>query len=619
MKEARFKDEVLRNSLLSRLIKIESVICVFMARKIHPEILKFLSGISLFQKLSPAVLTRIYQNIEERNVYNHDVIYYRGDISDKLFIVRHGEVMLTFGESGKSVKYLGEAEFFAENSLMTRTQHAGSAIAVMDTLLYVLDGHFFLKLAEKEPVLSSNLIRLMSNRFREHLEPESGMTSLPRRMICHVPLEEVQGYKEKLDAIVKIGGYSHEGKMTLVPMESFEKVSIQDAIRKLSLLRNQFPVIHLYFQQAGLRPELDKLLLQADQVVFWEDNPERNQKKKTEIITYFRSRIRNFAGRTIRYVDSVNSISPEDSVKHQKIFHKEETFSRYLVSRTRGLALGGGGARALAHVGLLKVLEKENIKVDVVSGASFGAVIAALYARGENTDTIYKMIYKFFGGLDKPFDPTVPLVSFFKGKKMNRMLKDAFGSALIEDLKIPFVTSAVDLHSGEEYVMDRGPVWEALAAAMSLPGMFPPIFHGDHLLVDGGVINNVPENLIRQKGADIILSANVSPLRDEAIVRLLEDRRITGKSFFKNLWEDLKYPPILKIMGRAITLEGREITKLRKDKMDLFINLHIEEFSFFDFNKFGEIIQKGEEEAERHLEEIYDLFYPGKKFSKKKR
>lgn len=83
-----------------------------MARKIHPEILKFLSGISLFQKLSPAVLTRIYQNIEERNVYNHDVIYYRGDISDKLFIVRHGEVMLTFGESGKSVKYLGEAEFF---------------------------------------------------------------------------------------------------------------------------------------------------------------------------------------------------------------------------------------------------------------------------------------------------------------------------------------------------------------------------------------------------------------------------------------------------------------------------------------------------------------------------
>lgn len=120
----------------------------------------------------------------------------------------------------------------------------------------------------------------MSNRFREHLEPDNKMTSLPRRMICHVPLEEVQGYKEKLDAIVEIGGYSHVGKMTLVPMESFEKVSLQDAIRKLSLLRNQFPIIHLYFQQVGLKPELDKLLLQADQIVFWEDNPERNQKKK---------------------------------------------------------------------------------------------------------------------------------------------------------------------------------------------------------------------------------------------------------------------------------------------------------------------------------------------------
>ncbi|TGK35200.1 alpha/beta hydrolase [Leptospira gomenensis] len=590
-----------------------------MARKIHPEILKFLSGISLFQKLSPAVLTRIYQNIEERNVFNHDVIYYRGDLSDKLFIVRHGEVMLTFGESGKAVKYLGEGEFFAENSLMTRTQHAGSAVAVMDSLLYVLDGHFFLKLAEKEQILSGNLIRLMSNRFREHLEPEVKLSSVPRRMICHIPLETVQGYKDKLASIVRIGGNSHEGKMTLLSIESFEKQSLQDSIRKLSQLRNQFPVIHLYFQNPGLKPELDKLVFQADQIVFWEDNPERNQKKKTEILTYFRSRIRNFAGRTIRYIDSSSSILPEDSVKHQKIFHQEETFGRYLVSRTRGLALGGGGARALAHVGLLRVLERENIKVDFVSGASFGAVIAALYARGENTDSIHKMIYKFFGGIDKPFDPTVPLVSFFKGKKMNRMLKEAFGSTLIEDMKIPFVTSAVDLHSGEEYVMDRGPVWEALAAAMSLPGMFPPVFHGDHLLVDGGVINNVPENLIRQKGADIILSANVSPLRDEAIVRLLEDRKITGKSFFKNLWEDLKYPPILKIMGRAITLEGREITRLRKDKMDLFINLHIEEYSFFDFGRFREIIRKGEEEVEKHLEEIYDLFYPGKKNSNKKR
>ncbi|PJZ69447.1 alpha/beta hydrolase [Leptospira perolatii] len=581
-----------------------------MKRLVPPEALQFLVSIPLFKNLPRKLLVQIYRHIEERNVYNHDVIYYKGEISKELYIIRHGEVMVTLGEAGKTIRYLGEGDIFAESSVLTRSVHSGYATAVLDTLLYVLDGEYFLKLAAKEKILSQNLMRLMGIRMKEVIDMDSKALMAPRRLICHIPLEDIDDFKVHLDQIVEIGRKSHEGHVSLYKIETFKDQAVPEMIRGISQLRRKSPVLHLFFKSPGLLPEFDKVVQQCDQIVFWEENPERNAKKKAETIEYWKPRIRNFAGRTSRIIVSDKGLLPEDTIRNQKVFHRGETFARYLVSKTRGLALGGGGARALAHVGLLKVLEREGIRFDYVSGSSFGAVIAALYAKGENADSIHKTVHKFFGGIDKPFDPTIPLISFFKGKKMLKMLKTAFGSQLIEDLKIPFSTSAVDLHSGQEYVMDQGPVWEALAAAMSLPGMFPPIFRGDHLLVDGGVINNVPENLIRRKGADVILSVNVSPLRDDAIVRLLEDRKVTGKSFFKNLWEDITYPPILKIMARAITLEGREITKLRKEKMDLFVNMHIEEFAFTDFGRYKEIIKKGELEAEAALKEIRSLFFP---------
>ncbi|TGK14758.1 alpha/beta hydrolase [Leptospira fluminis] len=584
-----------------------------MNRFVPPEALQFLASISLFKNLPRKLLVQIYKHIEERNVYNHDVIYYKGEISKELYLIRHGEVMVTLGETGQTVRYLGEGDIFAENSVLTRSVHSGSAQAVLDTLLYVLDGEYFLRLAAKEKILSQNLMRLMGIRMREVMEGPVKPLSTSRRLVCHIPLEEIEDFKHHLDLIVDAGRKSHGGNVALFKMDIFKEKSVSEMIRMISQLRKKSPVLHIYFRNYGLVPDLDKVVQQCDQIVFWEDNPERNVKSKNEILDYWRPRIRNYEGRTSKLVVSEKISHTEGKDLNQRIFHRGETFARYLVSKTRGLALGGGGARALAHVGLLKVLERERIQFDYVSGSSFGAVIGALYARGESADSIYKMIGKFFGGIDKPFDPTIPLISFFKGKKMVRMLKDAFGSQLIEDLKIPFATSAVDLHSGQEYVMDQGPIWEALASAMSLPGMFPPVFKGDHLLIDGGVINNVPENLIRKKGADVILSANVSPLRDDAIVRLLEDRKVTGKSFFKNLWEDVSYPPILKIMARAITLEGREITKLRKEKMDLFVNMHLEEFAFTDFGRYKEIIKKGELEAEAATKEIRSLFFPSER------
>ena len=331
--------------------------------------------------------------------------------------------------------------------------------------------------------------------------------------------------------------------------------------------------------------------------------------EKINAFEYLQNSLRNYEGRVIRFLqEKTNSFRGEH--KKERVFTNREFMARSIMGRTRGLTLGGGGARALAHVGLLKVLERNKIQVDFISGSSMGAVIGALHSRGESAANIESFVRKYFGGLDTPFDPTIPLISFYKGRKMKAMLKEIFADERIEDTKIPFVTSAIDLHAGEEYVFDKGPFWEALLCTMSLPGVFPPVFMGERLLIDGGVLNNVPDDLIRKKGADKILSVNVSPLKDKSLYQLLEDRASSGRSFFRSLWEYIKYPPILKIMGRASMLEGREITKAKVSRMDLFLHFHLEDFNLFDFSLFQEIIDKGESEAEKNFPEIKKLFLP---------
>jgi NTE family protein len=399
------------------------------------------------------------------------------------------------------------------------------------------------------------------------------------------------------------------GKTKIISAEEFKNLSQEKRLIKLSDLRTKAPVLHIKFKDISQLKLYENIIIQADYIIFYEKSIESSWSEKISIFEYLQHTLRNYEGRVIRFFQEKKD-SFRFEVKKERVFTNKEFMARSIMGRTRGLTLGGGGARALAHVGLLKVLEKNKIQFDYISGSSMGAVIGALFSRGESAANIESFVRKYFGGLDTPFDPTIPLISFYKGRKMKSMLKEIFGDERIEDSKIPFVTSAIDLHAGEEYVFDKGPFWEALLCTMSLPGVFPPVFMGERLLIDGGVLNNVPDDLIRKKGADKILSVNVSPLKDKSLYQLLDDRASSGRSFFRSLWEYIKYPPILKIMGRASMLEGREITKAKVSRMDLFLHFHLEDFNLFDFSLFQEIIDKGESEAEKNFPEIKKLFLP---------
>ena len=504
---------------------------------------------------------------------------------------------------------MGPEEILGEVSVITGMQHSSTATASMDCLIFEINGKIFLELAENDRILSKNLISLLSERFRENLVIPKKVL-MPRRLVAHIDLGIQSGFLEEVKQVTHVCDEVLLGKTKSISVDEFLGLPQEKVLIKLSELRAKNPILHVRFNHPDKIKQLENIIIQADYIIFYEQSLESHWNEKIHLFQHLRNSLRNYEGRVIRFIQE-KSDSFREGNETERIFTNKEFMARSIVGRTRGLTLGGGGARALAHVGLLKVLEKNKIQFDYVSGSSMGAVVGALYARGDKADKIELFVKKYFGGIvDTPFDPTIPLVAFYKGKKMKKMLREIFGDERIEDSKIPFVTSAIDLHSGEEYVFDKGPIWEALLCTMSLPVVFPPVFMGERLLIDGGVLNNVPDDLIRSKGADKILSVNVSPLKDKSLYQLLEDKRISGKSFFRSLWEYIKYPPILKIMGRASMLEGREITKAKVSRMDLFLHFHLEEFNLFDFRLYKEIIDKGEKEAEKNFAEIKKLFIP---------
>jgi NTE family protein len=176
------------------------------------------------------------------------------------------------------------------------------------------------------------------------------------------------------------------------------------------------------------------------------------------------------------------------------------------------LVLGGGAARGFAHIGVIRTLEQEHIPVDMVVGTSVGSLIGALYASSQNSFelewTAFTLQredlfdYRLMGALTG--------MGFVKGDKIEDFVRAKVPQANIEQLKLPFAAVATDLNRGQQVVLDHGSVARAVHASSAIPGVFEPVDYQGKLLVDGGLMNNIPVSVARAKGADIVIAVDIS-------------------------------------------------------------------------------------------------------------
>ena len=296
-----------------------------------------------------------------------------------------------------------------------------------------------------------------------------------------------------------------------------------------------------------------------------------------------------------------------------------------------GLALGCGAARGLAHIGVLKVLEKHQIPVDIITGTSVGAFIGGAYASGIKVSVMEEISLNADWKLTATmFAPTISFSGFVDGKRIKEFLKSVIGDRNIEELDRKFACIATDILTGKEIVIKQGSLIEAIRASISIPAIFTPVYHGNRFLVDGGIVNPIPVDLARRMGADIVIAVNVLPLNPSSLKKektkkanaIKKKKEETGSQKInialakklKNQMDNLvsfskisevfkkeekeKYfsPNFINITLNTINIFEREIIKLRleKDKPDFLIEPDTSNANLKGFYKGKEAIQAGE-------------------------
>jgi len=193
-----------------------------------------------------------------------------------------------------------------------------------------------------------------------------------------------------------------------------------------------------------------------------------------------------------------------------------------------GLALGGGVARGIAHIGVLKVLDAHGIQPHYVAGTSVGALVGGLYAAGLTGTQLHeqtrKLKWSMFSSVPVTLTwstlsaMTMPLGIFGLDRMADWIISALKGNLTFDDLPIPFAAVATDVTSGETIVMNKGPIAPAIRASCSVPGIFTPVRRGERLLVDGGASNNLPISIVQAMGADYVIAVDLLPFIDEALI-----------------------------------------------------------------------------------------------------
>lgn len=268
-----------------------------------------------------------------------------------------------------------------------------------------------------------------------------------------------------------------------------------------------------------------------------------------------------------------------------------------------GLALGGGGARGLAHIGVLKVLDREQIAVDIIAGTSMGSIVGALYAAGFSGEHIEAEILRISRSrleMAKLIDLRFDADGLLGGSRITDMLTTLLGAELaFADLRIPFAATGVDILTGREVNLREGNVVEAVRASMSVPGVFAPVEIGPYRLVDGGVLNNVPVDVARTLGADAVVAVDVLPnfrVNQPGQPPVVEPIQGAGMPVqLSNLWH------VVMVMMAALT-ESR----LKETPPDLILRPDVPKAIdiLFGFEQAAQAISAGEQAAEAVLNDV---------------
>lgn len=294
-----------------------------------------------------------------------------------------------------------------------------------------------------------------------------------------------------------------------------------------------------------------------------------------------------------------------------------------------GLALGSGGAKGLSHIGILKVLEENGIKPDLITGASMGAVVGSAYALGTSIEELEKKAYKFFA-VNSIFSPNnfhYFHESLIRQEDIRKAFYEFVGDYTFADCKIPFMALGLDLEEGKEVRMTKGRLIEAIEAASAIPGIFPPVFVDGKYMVDGALLNPTPVDYLREKNMDIVIGVHTENMTARQYISAMVWDKFYKKpeKMKKSKHGMLEQAKLNMTLMVHILMRTIEVARKLNEKIsfltghpDVIIQPYTMDIGMLQFERISEAVKFGEEAAKKQMPKLLKRIEEKKKDLKKK-
>ena len=520
------------------------------------------------------------------------VLFHAGEDADRLYFLTAGRLGVVRRAEGQEPQFLGvirPGEPAGEMALIAGGPHSATVVALRDSELMALPKAAFLRAARRESALMMELAHLMMLRTRQAGGSEAGEPAVFGFIgVCaEAPVRElVDGLERALRSLgYKVAACGPE--VQHAPTEWFSQ--LED--------RHDIVLYAAAFEDAGWKSivgrQVDRLFCVG--VAASPPPPGLLANAAPPLLEQ-------------RLVDLVLARGPDarlprDSSRWQaaapfaRLFHVRtgqiadvERLARVIVGQSVGLVLSGGGARAYAHIGVVKALHEARVPIDFLGGTSMGAIVAAGVAMGWSDEELEWRIRKAFVQSSPLDDIALPMIAMTHGRKVRARLEEHFGDVMIPDLPLPFFCVSTDLTSGTYRLHRRGLLRDALRASIALPGILPPVSDGDHVLVDGAVTKNFPADIMRSMHLGPIVGVDVA----EARGLNAEDVRPPASLWRWILSGDWRRgPPIVSVLMRSATITTAHEMTAAREHTDVLIIPDIGPVEIRDWKAYEPAVEAG--------------------------
>ena len=547
-------------------------------------IIDSLTRIPFFRGLPPEALSAISAKLQRIRLEHGAVVFTQDELGDAMYLIESGQIKVSVnvgaGQPEKVVNYLGPGNFFGEMALLLNQRRSATVTVSIDADLWVLRKADMDELLVDYPVIALQITKELSRRLTDVVTEN---TRRPGYTVSAVFGTEawrlansIYNLTRQRVIVLDITGEDIAAQAQLpddnfVILEAMENLSTENFGETLGILADGFDWVLLALPTNYSEVGAKAVQLAKAAVLFNKSDPDW---------------IKSYSEGPIFYC---NGTQTEIDRTARKITH-------CIV----GLALSSGGARGIAHIGVLEMLEKAGIPVDMIAGTSAGSLFGGLYSSGRSVEEVADFARNLIKLIDLKsglWDPKLrlPWSGLIKGNATAKYLARQFNDATFADTRIPFYVVAADVISGEEVVFESGPIAEAVRASIGMIGIFAPYQLNEHHLIDGGAVNPVPASVLAEKGANIIIASNVIPS--------LEAERARGKdAAYRN-----QNPNFLGVLSNMMSIMEREIVKTRMTPVDVLIKPKVEVYSAMNYDKAEEFLQIGRSAAEEALPLIKKL------------